>query len=282
MSEHSQLSPEASCGCETHPKHIIGSLEAPVNVNLLFDALFRTSDDIVTRIAYRRRECSDVVIEPWAVSDSSNCEFRVIYCVTKYKVPFNVYSQYSKVIEEQVIIRSLPSQTYVVSASIATPEVPYGETFRVKTRYCFTASSSSSSRLFVSSNVHFYKWNLFSKKIEALSVDASISFFSIIKDLLFECDFDPTRLALSYERSLELIATDPSAKSLSTSSSSPHGTHSLLPTAFSPSPLKLSSSRFSPRFLFSAPFLFYSFALLSLLAAFLNAFVALRLVSLLD
>jgi hypothetical protein len=64
----------------------------------------------------------------------------------------------------------------IVEARTKTPNVPYGESFEVVSRYCITFESEKSTRFFVSSKVEFSKKLMWEKSIESAAIDGCTSF----------------------------------------------------------------------------------------------------------
>jgi hypothetical protein len=65
---------------------------------------------------------------------------------------------------------------YVVEVCAHTPDVPYGDHFRIVNRFCLTAIGSKRSRLRMSTSVIFEKSTIWKNKIEKGSHDAMVEY----------------------------------------------------------------------------------------------------------
>lgn len=285
------------CSCESHPKHFVGVFDAPVNVNTLFDLIFTSKSNLLLKLAHTKKENEDLTIEPWFKDDDDNMGARKLTYTIKYKAPLNIFTQISRATEMQYITQSDPDRVYSVSVSISTPDVPSGDNFLSVVRYCFRALDEKTSRLSVTGGVTFSKRNILSKKIEVMSVEGSISFYNIVKDLLNECEFEEEKLKLIYTvpepENVEITNVKPTIKNDNNDKSTSYFTNekkkermpfvhlvknffSLFGTLIISLIIKIFN------FAFSYTFFTYSFALICLSRALLNAFTCIEIVSSID
>lgn len=199
---------EIQCGCKSHPKHKLLDIEAPLDVDSFFNGFFMSQNDALVKLAHSRRETDDVAFGSWKNDGKHELGARELRYTVKYKTPFSLFTQTSRVFEKQTILRRDPEKAYVVSTTVSTPDVPGGESFTSIMRYCFVAVDGTKSILRTTAGVKFSRRLMFGKKIESMSVEGSRTFINHINSILKEFEFNLEELSLVEKRKTEELSLE--------------------------------------------------------------------------
>ena len=174
------------CGCASHYEKVELDTVFPLPAKFVFEGLFGANAYSDKRSLWnaltRRRKLTDIEApEPLSFSNEEGAirSFRV-----KYRVPVSnpmIKEKETPCIETIQITKAEEYLCYVVDVSAKTPNVPYGDSFEMRIRYCIVAEESPGQcRIKLTVMPHFFK----SLMLKGVIKNASIKGFSEFTQLL--------------------------------------------------------------------------------------------------
>ncbi|KAJ3409946.1 hypothetical protein HDV05_004145 [Chytridiales sp. JEL 0842] len=167
-----------SCGCTSHPEHLVVNQVVPLDIQDLIQAVFQENGSVCVKRAHTVRETENLHVGPWSVNGEGVWDSRDLTYNPSFKMPMmskttTPASEHQKVVAGS---QNPDSLFLVVDAAAKTPKVPYGEMFTVINRYCLTHEGPGKARLRISTKVDFVKKLMLKGQIEGGSIDGSKGF----------------------------------------------------------------------------------------------------------
>ena len=149
-----------SCGCSSHWDWTVVDTVVRFDLDKMYKILYE--NDKFTHQLFELRNCRECFIGEWTVNPETMRRQRQVSYIIPLKSAFAKEVkcvEYVEVIEEGGGGSSGENcKRMVVETKVKSFDVPYAEYFETFVRYCLTAESSNSTRLLVTSTIHWTKW----------------------------------------------------------------------------------------------------------------------------
>ncbi|KAJ3204101.1 Protein Aster-C, partial [Clydaea vesicula] len=177
------------CICSSHPGQSLIQKSFDLNLNDLFNSIFEDGGSQVIIETHKKMNTKDIKFDKWTYlnndkndSLSSGLLSRTIHYTFCFTAGL-FGSLNTPCIETQSIKYRDPKQ-YIVECISKTPNVPYGNNFFIKNRYCFIKVNVNKTILKLHSEVKFIKKQVFSDTIRNTSINGVLCWSIALTDFL--------------------------------------------------------------------------------------------------
>ncbi|KAJ1569612.1 Protein Aster-A [Nowakowskiella sp. JEL0078] len=168
-SDRPEIPVACECNSDQHSATVVLEQLYYLDIRKLFLGVFGEGGSDPVREANKKKETIDIKFSPWNIDSLGKWTSRDLLYEVWFKPPMMAKSS-SPAFEKQTILK-YDELCYVVETSVTTPKVPFGDTFTIVTRYCFTHEGKEKSRLVMRVRVDFTKKFMLKGAVESASID---------------------------------------------------------------------------------------------------------------
>jgi VAD1 Analog of StAR-related lipid transfer domain len=178
-----------ACGCASHYDKVEVDDVFQLPVSFVYEGLFgidaaNRQNSLLNGLVARRK------LQDYHVAAAEGAaEGNIRVSTATYLVPVNssmLKEKDTPCIETITVSVAEPHLRYIVDVCAKTPNVPFGDAFELRTRYCMTAEGASACRLKLCITIHFYKSFMLKGVIKSASVKGFSDYTALLVALLHE------------------------------------------------------------------------------------------------
>lgn len=179
----------AECGCSDHLDRFEINKTFPLPAKFVFEGIFgenaTKSDTSLKSALIKKRKLTGLEpMESMTPEDGDIATYRL-----KYRLPVNnpmIKEKDTMCIETTHIKKAEEYLVYVVEVQAKTPQVPFGDSFETRTKYCITAEGQSSCKVKLSVSINFFKSSMLKGVIKNASLKGFAEYAKLVSKTLDE------------------------------------------------------------------------------------------------